>query len=179
MTFNKEYNLDVWHATPTNVDIYTSSLPSELAEAPHKIVSVPPLTRPLFSYTASPQRLTDDAWNLSTLNTSFHETYHPLDGIYSFFDQLVARFPEVTKMVEMGRSAEGRRIMGLSISTGRYGSGGPGVGKMEADEDDSMGEDSLKKKKKKKKKTHRPPLRDTEKLGFVIIGAQHAREVSI
>jgi extracellular matrix protein 14 len=48
------------------------------------------------------------------------------------------------------------------------------------DDDDEEEVQQLKKKKKKKKKknkkSHRPPLRDSEKLGFVIIGAQHARE---
>lgn len=55
-------------------------------------------------------------------------------------------------------------MMGLTISSGVYD-------KRRYDEV----ADELKKKKKKKKT--RPPLRESEKLGIVILGAQHAREV--
>jgi hypothetical protein len=58
-------------------------------------------------------------------------------------------------------------MMGLTISSGDYDNR-----KRRYDEV----ADELKKKKKKKKKT-RPPLRESEKLGIVILGAQHAREV--
>ena len=83
----------------------------------------------------------------------------------------------------MGRSAEGRKIMGVSVSTGGYGNGGArrhrGRGRGLEDIEGDERAETQRKKKKKDKKTRRPPLRDTEKLGFVIIGAQHAREVRL
>jgi hypothetical protein len=155
---------------------------------PYSVIPVPPAQPQDVSF-SNPET---QPWNLSSLSTPFHETYHPLDDIYSFFDQLVAQFPGLTRRVDMGRTAEGRKIVGISLSTGTYGDvpGGAKTGKgrnreMEVDRDDDDDDDEeevqqLKKKKKKKKKnkkSHRPPLRDSEKLGFVIIGAQHAREV--
>jgi len=83
----------------------------------------------------------------------------------------------MTRMVEMGRSAEGRKIMAISVSTGTYGVGRHGETPRQSEEDEEA--DLQKKKRKKDRKNRRPPLRDTEKLGFVIIGAQHAREVCL
>ena len=72
--------------------------------------------------------------------------------------ELVDAHPEIARLVKFGRSAEGRDIQGLTISTG----------------DDEREEVNGGKKKKKKKKG---PRKQKEKLGFVIQGAQHAREV--
>ena len=75
--------------------------------------------------------------------------------------QLADRHPETMRLINLGRSAEGRDVLGLTIS--------------EAEEEErEEGNGTKKKKKKKKKKTMR---KQGEKLGFVIQGAQHAREV--
>ena len=98
-------------------------------------------------------------WVISSLeNTTFHNSYHPLSQIENFMQELVDAHPEIARLVKFGRSAEGRDIQGLTISTG----------------DDEREEVNGGKKKKKKKKG---PRKQKEKLGFVIQGAQHAREV--
>lgn len=143
-----------------------------LQELPHSVISIPspdPPKRPF---------LPAHPLNLSSTYTEFHDFYHPLDEIYSFFDQLVAQFPDVTRMVELGRTAEGRKIFGLSVSTGPYQNIPSGAKMTDSPRRKGDEEDTLK-KRKKNKKSHRPPLRDTEKLSFVIMGAQHAREVRI
>jgi hypothetical protein len=94
-------------------------------------------------------------------NTTFHDSYPPLSQIESFMQELVDMYPETARLVNLGRSAEGRDILGLTISTG--------------DDDESEEGDGEKKKRKKKKKNGSKQQR--EKLGFVIQGAQHAREV--
>ena len=75
--------------------------------------------------------------------------------------KLVDMYPKTVHLVNFGRSAEGRDIFGLTIS---------------AAEDDESSEENGKKKKKKKKKQRRL-RKQKDKLGFVIQGAQHAREV--
>ena len=92
-------------------------------------------------------------------NTTFHDSYHPLSQIELFMRELVDAYPETARLINLGRSAEGRDILGLTISR--------------RDDDDSE-EDDIGGKKRKKKKG---PKKQKEKLGFVIQGAQHAREV--
>ena len=72
--------------------------------------------------------------------------------------ELADAHPDTAHLINFGRSAEGRDILGLTISTG---------------DDESEDVNGGKKKKKKKKGTRK----QKEKLGFVIQGAQHAREV--
>ena len=102
-------------------------------------------------------------WVMSTLeNTTFHDSYHPLPQIENFMQELVDAHPETARLINLGRSAEGRDILGLTISIG---------------DDDESEEFNGEKKKRKKKKKKKGPRKQKEKLGFVIQGAQHAREV--
>ena len=98
---------------------------------------------------------------MSTLeNTTFHDSYHPLSQIESFMLELVDTHPETARLINLGRSAEGRDVLGLTISTGY---------------DDESEEDNAETRSRRKKK--KGPRKQREKLGFVIQGAQHAREV--
>ncbi|KAF8964503.1 hypothetical protein BDZ97DRAFT_1815426 [Flammula alnicola] len=107
-------------------------------------------------------------WNVTSLqNTTFHESYHPLYEVQSFLNQLANAYPNITRVVKLGQSAEGRDMTGLTISTGPYN---------EAEEGEEDEGKKTKKKSKKSKKTKTPGARDGEKMGFVIVGAQHARE---
>ena len=99
-------------------------------------------------------------WVMSSLeNTTFHDSYHPLPQTENFMQELVDAHPETARLINLGRSAEGRDILGLTISTGV---------------DDDVEEGNGLGGKKRKKKGSR---KQKEKLGFVILGAQHAREV--
>ncbi|KAF4609600.1 hypothetical protein D9613_012313 [Agrocybe pediades] len=147
----QEHDLDIWHATDSFVDIYlppdSQVLPEGLARLPHTTTSIPT------AITSSRQLDTD--WTPESLtNSSFHESYHPLDEIESFLEELTNVHSNITRLTTIGQSAEGRDIYALSISTGGYPS----------------------EEKKKKKKTKKGRISSREKLGFVIIGAQHARE---
>ena len=93
-------------------------------------------------------------WDLSSLeNTTFHDSYHPLSQIEQFLQQLAHMHAETARLINIGRSAEGRNIFGLTISTGN--------GESE--------QGTVEKKKVRRTKG--------EKFGLVIQGAQHAREV--
>jgi len=100
-------------------------------------------------------------WDMSSLeNTTFHDSYRPLPQIEFFMKELVDTHPETVRLINIGRSAEGRDIFGLTISAG---------------ENDKSGQEIAENRKKKKKKKRLRKQRD--KLGFVIQGAQHSREV--
>ncbi|KAH9476328.1 Putative metallocarboxypeptidase ECM14 [Psilocybe cubensis] len=142
-------NLDVWHQTKTFVDIYFPPdelhLPDELKVLPHNdtlISAIPPRRMGLGGFAPF-------------ANSSFHDVYHPLDELTSFIHELANTHPNITRITNLGTSAEGRDVLALTISTGPYSK------KME-----------LKKGGKKK----RPSGPAGDKLGFVIVGAQHARE---
>jgi len=89
---------------------------------------------------------------LSSLeNTTYHSDYHPLFEIDGFLNGLVAFYPNTTQVHKLGHSGEGREMVGITISKGA----------------------ELEKTMQKKKNHPRPYT----KPSFVIIGAQHAREV--
>ncbi|PPQ93587.1 hypothetical protein CVT25_005467 [Psilocybe cyanescens] len=154
LTVAQEYNLDVWHRTSSFVDIYFPPdelfLPEELKELSHNVT---------FISTIPPRRVgSADSGVHVFANSSFHDAYHPLTELTSFIHELVDTYPNITRLTNLGTSAEGREVLALTISTGPY------QGKQS---------DELKKKNDKKKTPSGPA---GEKLGFVIVGAQHARE---
>lgn len=149
------------------MDIYLppgeDDLPEGLAKLPRTSWSVPS------GYTEQHiQGITD--WNVSTVvNSTFHDGYHTIEEVKSFMDKLVATFPDTAQLTGFGQTAEGREMYALTISSGPYKS-------RVYEQDEELPEDLKSRKKKKKQKT-RPPLKTSEKLGIVIMGAQHAREV--
>ncbi|KAF9531472.1 hypothetical protein CPB83DRAFT_849072 [Crepidotus variabilis] len=166
------HDLDVWHASDSNVDIYLPpggpSLPDELKKLTRTSWIVP---------AAQPEPLVrvSTEWNVSTVvNSTFHDNYHPIEEVKDFMKQLVAVYPSTTQLTNFGQTAEGRELLALTISSGVYN-----LQEVDEVEEEIVEEDFQGKKKKKTKhsrKKTRPPLRVTEKLGVVIIGAQHARE---
>ena len=55
-------------------------------------------------------------WNLSSIESSFHDGYHPLSEIYSFSQQLAEEYADLVELVKLGRSGEGRDILALNIA---------------------------------------------------------------
>jgi len=139
------------------VDIYSPPggplLPKELIGMPHTVTSVP-------TKNSTPRRLRANWETESFTNSSFHDYYHPLDEVELFLKQLSSTHSNTTQLKTIGQSSEGKDIFALSISSGGY-----------SEEDDTG------KKKRRKKKGKRAIPHEGEKMGFVIIGAQHAREV--
>ena len=88
-------------------------------------------------------------WNLSTLaNSTYHSVYHPLYEIEDFMQDLANTYSHVVELINIGHSAEGREMTAIRLSRG-----------------------DLELRKQGKSSS-------TKKTGFVITGAQHAREVS-
>ncbi|TFY75188.1 hypothetical protein EWM64_g8825 [Hericium alpestre] len=96
-----------------------------------------------------------DSWDLTSLeNTTYHSTYHPLNDIYSFIHDLAATYPDLVSVVSLGHSGEGREMYALEISAGPSWNKGSHEQKWRVPEGNDV----------------------EEPLGFVITGAQHARE---
>ena len=82
-------------------------------------------------------------------NSTYHALYHPLDEVVDFMGDLAAAHPTLVELVELGHSGEGREMLAMKLSsTHVVARGHKGTGEAKK-----------------------------EKAGFVITGAQHAREV--
>ncbi|KAI0826569.1 hypothetical protein BC628DRAFT_1536503 [Trametes gibbosa] len=84
---------------------------------------------------------------LGTLsNSTYHTVYHPLYEIEEFMETMAKTYPHLVKLVNLGHTAEQREMLGMHIS--------------KSDEElRKSGRDSV-----------------SKRVGFVITGAQHARE---
>ncbi len=82
-------------------------------------------------------------------------------------------FPGFAKVVSFGNSSEGREILGIRITN--EGHVHPHTTEEEEEKEEEEGLRSQKHKKKGKKGKKALP----HKLGFVVVGASHAREVRV
>jgi hypothetical protein len=145
----KSNGLDVWQLTPSHIDIYSAPFAPPL---PAPLLSFPHTetsipVTPTYGVGGSATTRTD--WNLSSFaNSTYHRTYHPLYEINGFMEEIATLHQDRVRVVELGHSGEGREMLGLKISLDR-----PSIPTKNKDK-------SLQIKK-----------------GFVISGAQHAREV--
>jgi hypothetical protein len=116
-------------------------------------------TTPILTPPRRQQGFVNSTWDLGTLeSTTYHDAYHPLFEIDDFLRRLSELHPNTTHLTNLGHSGQGREMLALTISTTEL-----------QGETQRM---TTKKKKKGKKNRNR-----NRKLGFVIVGAQHAREV--
>lgn len=68
-----------------------------------------------------PSDLPEGGWNVSSLDTLFHNAFQPLDAAYRFGEELAAEFPDIVQSVDIGTSAEGRVIRGWSAHINKEG----------------------------------------------------------
>jgi len=113
-------------------------------------------TTPVLTPPRRRQGLVNSTWDLGSLeHTTYHDVYHPLFEIDDFLRLLLELHPNTTRLTNLGHTGQGREMTALTISTTQ----------VRAKTQRMTG------KKRKKGKKNRG------KLGFVIVGAQHAREV--
>ncbi|KAF7969474.1 hypothetical protein HWV62_27265 [Athelia sp. TMB] len=149
--------LDVWQVTPDHVDVYwppptsqsgAAAFEDHLADYAHSAHSIP-IPAP---HTPSTSPARDSLnWTSSPASSIFHDDYHPLHEIESFMSELAQEHPDIVQVVRVGISGKGRELLGVRI-------GSPAIWQ----------------RRGKKPKGKTPPSK--EKMGFVITGAQHARE---
>lgn len=96
----------------------------------------------------------EGGWNVTTLDSPFHDGYHGIDDVYSFGDALVEEFPDTVTSFDIGETAEGRPIRAYTARK-------PGP--------EPEGLDAQRSRKR---------VDDDEELEIMIIAGQHAREVS-
>ncbi|KAG7440202.1 peptidase M14 [Guyanagaster necrorhizus] len=114
---------------------------------PEALRAIPSTSSPIY-YPYQQRQV--EPWNLASFeNTTFHSAYHPLYEIDDFVYQLAAEHPSTVSVIHLGHSGEGREMRGLKISSGSTGV---------------------------KKTGYRKGVDPSQKLGFVVAGAQHARE---
>ena len=151
--------MDLWQVAQSHIDIYSPpsspELPISLLELPHSSRNI---TIDAHSFKLSTKSLAESVsdWNLPSLaNTTYHSDYHPLFEIEAFINRLAALNPNTTQLHRLGHSGQGREMVSLTISKGH------GVTRTE----------------KKERGINKKQLKLYAKPAFVIIGAQHAREV--
>src|SRR5262245_28760192 len=110
---------DVWteHAEGDQIDALTS--PDERAALDREgfaytvvVDDLAPLLTAQFGARAA--TLSSDA---SAMGPDFFAHYHPYDEIVAYMQQLVAAYPRLASMVEVGTTVEGRTIYGLRITS--------------------------------------------------------------
>ncbi|KAF5372907.1 hypothetical protein D9758_001469 [Tetrapyrgos nigripes] len=158
------HDLDIWRITPSEVDIYVPSAQTDYEQViPQSLKWAPRTVTPIYHSNAPTNTLSTSnlsQWNLSSLtNTSYHSAYHPLFEIDSFISEMVQEFPDEVSVVQLGHSAEGREMLGLKLARS------PPVQEKHRDKGD-----------KGNIRQGNRALDPDRKLGFVITGAQHARE---
>jgi hypothetical protein len=175
-------DLDVWHASKSHIDVllntktkshFLSLLPAGLHEDAPLIKSdmlEALLTRPTKKHPRRPPPSQPpipsppiDMFNLTTLQSPFHDTYHSMDNITEFGKQLEKTFPGLVKRFVVGKSAEGRDVEGLRLH--KY------VNLTEQAE----GEWSVRTIQGRRK----GGVQEAKPRVFYLQGGQHAREVSL
>lgn len=161
---------DLWQMSRSHVDIYfphpavaaaeLESLPPTLAQSAthHAIDGRAPLcTRADCAEHARRRERGDPVAPPS--NETFHARYHPLDEIYDFVRDLADTYPHQVTVVPLGHSGEGREMFALEI-TGRA----------------SSSQESHDPKSQVVLSQNGNPEGAKPRCGFLITGAQHARE---
>ena len=88
-------------------------------------------------------------WDINTLaNTTYHTGYHPLHEIEEFMEDLAITYPDIVQLDYIGHSGEGREMLAIRLSKP--------TSNITSEDGNAF---------------------NVKKSGFVITGAQHAREV--
>jgi hypothetical protein len=180
--FLQLHEWDLWQTSRSHVDIYFSHpdvAETELARLPFRlppgishriergIRDTPSAPGPDVRVVGGEARVRWDV--VSPSNATFHEQYHPLGDIENFVRDLAAAYPRQVSVVRLGHSGEGREMIALEITAGSSSETTAGAsfsagGHVSRDQNTQVvlgksGADA--------------------RCGFLITGAQHAREVRL
>lgn len=111
--------MDVWRSTHDAIDLNLS--PAQLTHlqaflpASHNLTLFIPSLQDLIDQSRPDEFASQADWDVSTLSTPFHDSYHSLEEMDVFGDALAAKFGPMGIEVEkfsVGQSWEGREIRG-------------------------------------------------------------------
>lgn len=160
---------DLWQMSHSYVDVYFPR--RAIAEAEFGLLPfhLPPSTshrvdkdNGTSSCTYAPcSPIAAERWDVtSPSNATFHARYHPLDEIQSFVRDLAAAYPQQVAVVPLGHSGQGREMFALEISAAGASRGSHDQVQIVLDGKGKVGGGA------------------SPRCGFLVTGAQHAREVS-
>jgi Zinc carboxypeptidase len=184
---------DLWQLTRSHVDVYFPDLDvaeTELGRLPFRL---PPgtshrierETRDTSSRThvhapsaPAPDETGTTRWDVvSPSNATFHGQYHPLEEIESFVRDLATAHPRQVSIIRLGHSGEGREMFALEITASSVtGASSSALAPLQADGGHVSRDQNAQVVLGKKGKNGSKSGADS-RCGFLITGAQHAREV--
>lgn len=142
--------MDVWHVAQNHLDVLLSESHDHL-QLQLEDTPVPYTNTLLPESLYIPSTAPSEAlktWDLSSLsNSSLHSNYRRLNEIDQFVEDLISEYPNNVNLVSIGHSAQGREMFALEIT------------------------------KDKAQELRNNHTESARKSGFVLTGAQHAREV--
>ena len=119
-------DVDVWHASPAQIDLRLSS-----SQTSHLLPFIPypdtftPIIPNLQSLidASQPMQLKEpgeiSTWDLSTIDSPFHQTYHNLDELYAFGDAISDYFNGLRgvriETSDIGQTFQDRKIRGWKL----------------------------------------------------------------
>jgi hypothetical protein len=128
------FDLDVWHASRSHIDVLLSPeiknqflklIPGGLhnnsplinANTLEALLTRPRKKHPRCPPPSQPPMPSPpiDEFNLTTLQSPYHDAYHSMANISEFGRQLELTFPGLVKRFVVGKSAEGRDVEGLRL----------------------------------------------------------------
>ncbi|KAI0254492.1 hypothetical protein BJV78DRAFT_1184679 [Lactifluus subvellereus] len=156
-------HVDIYFPRPAVAEVELGLLPSHLPPtASHHINRSTPscMLADRVKHASSPIVNEGRRWDVvSPSNATFHSQYHPLDEINSFARDLADAYPHQVSIIPLGHSSEGREMFALEITSGASAA--------HVSHDQNSQVVLNKKGKQSGAKPH---------CGFLITGAQHARE---
>jgi extracellular matrix protein 14 len=138
-------DVDLWRVDGQGIDAYITS--QNIEDGPstfnsnHTVLSVPALGSTVPENHDEHTARKKSFFNLTYMSHDFHSQYHSSANITHFMKSLVHTFPNMTSLIHIGHSSEGRKIIGIKIAN-----------------------------------PEPVPVGGKPRKGFVILGAQHARE---
>ena len=116
-------------------------------------------------------------------DTGVHSIYHPLSGIESLLQLFASDFPDFARLEEIGKSPEGKSVYVLSVSDYRASHADLAEGDEEHRSWREYSRSVLKRMEREAAASSSKPAkkgkgnkRKIKKLGFSLLGGQHARE---
>jgi hypothetical protein len=121
-------------------------------------------------------------WDVvSPSNATFHEQYHPLEEIESFVRDLAIAYPRQVSIIRLGHSGEGREMFALEITAASLssvtGASSSALAPLQVVDGGHVSRDQNAQVVLGKKGKNGCKSGADSRCGFLITGAQHAREV--